>query len=222
MCGRFVSPEQAAIERFFHLGGSRWNLVLKSAEPFAAKYNAAPTDPIPIVRLRKEEMEVTPAHWGLVPHWAKDKKSSYRMINARDDTITKRRAYEKPIRQWRCLVPALGWYEWRTEDGVRQPYYFYSDDGLAFAGIFAWNGTLSLLSCSIITTEANSLAAEVHDRMPAIVPVQGWEAWIDADSDLDSVLDLLRPYQGNDLRMRRVSTYVNSVRNQGPQCIEPA
>lgn len=221
MCGRFVSPDQAAIERIFQLGGPRWRLVLKSDEPFVTRFNVAPTDPIPIVRRRKDELELTPAHWGLVPHWAKDTKSSFRMINARDDMITKRRAYEKPIRQWRCLIPALGWYEWRTEDGVRQPYYFYTEDGLTFAGIFAWNGTLSLLSCSIITTAANPLAAEVHDRMPAILPVQAWETWIDPEANLDDVLGLLRPYEGNDLRKRRVSTYVNNVRNQGSECIEP-
>jgi putative SOS response-associated peptidase YedK len=222
MCGRFVSPEESAIERIFSLGGPQWRLVLRTDEPFVAKYNVAPTDPMPVVRLRNGSMELAEAHWGLVPHWAKDKKSSYRMINARADTITKKRAYEKPIRQWRCLVPAVGWYEWRTEEDTRQPYYFYSDDGLAFAGIFTWNGSLSLLSCSIITTAANPLAGEIHDRMPAILPAQAWDAWIDPESELEDVLDLLHPYEGNDLRKRKVSRYVNSVKNQGPQCIEAA
>ena len=217
MCGRF------------HLSTSADDLV----ELFDAKrnelgdwepcYNIAPTMTVPIVREHEGERVLSGAHWGLVPFWADEKKTGFSMINARAETVAKKRSFKGPIRKSRCIVPADGWFEWRREGDVKQPYHFHlAGNTIApFAGIWTWNEKLELLSCSIIVTDANPVAAEIHDRMPVILGRHAVEEYLDSEAELEDVLGLLKPYQGNDLQMTKVSRRVSNVRNQGPGCIEP-
>jgi putative SOS response-associated peptidase YedK len=215
MCGRFqlTTDPQQIIDAF--------QVVVNEIGGWEPRYNIAPSLTIPIVRVRNAHRTLSGAHWGLVPHWASDPKSAFKMINARAETVAKLNAYRGPIRKTRCVVPADGWYEWRTENGVKQPYYFQIDGVAPFAGLWTWNPTLELLSCSVVTTDACPAAAEVHNRMPVVLPHHELDAWLDADTPLDDVLALLRPYEGNDLRATRVSRYVSNARNEGPECIAP-
>ncbi len=218
MCGRFQlsTNPQEIIDAF--------DIAINEIGDWEPLYNIAPTLTVPVVRLRDGQRTLSGAHWGLIPHWARDAKSAFRMINARAETVGELRSFKNPIRKTRCIVPADGWYEWRTEDGVKQPYHFQVDglNGLApLAGLWTWNPSLSLLSCSILTTEANPAAAEVHNRMPVVLPAQAVEAWLDPEAGFEAAAPLMRPYEGNDLRISRVSRYVSNARNQGPECIAP-
>jgi putative SOS response-associated peptidase YedK len=215
MCGRFqlTTDPQQIIDAF--------QVVVNEIGGWEPRYNIAPSLTVPIVRIRDAQRTLSGAHWGLVPHWASDNKTAFRMINARAETVHTLNAYRGPIRKTRCIVPADGWYEWRSENGVKQPYHFTIDGIAPFAGIWTWNGRLELLSCSIITTDACPAAASIHDRMPVVLPRHRVETWLDPATPPDDVLSLLRPYEGNDLTARRVSRYVSNARNEGPACVEP-
>lgn len=217
MCGRF------------HLSTSAENLV----ELFDVKrnelgdwkpcYNIAPTMTVAIIREHENERIMSGAHWGLVPFWADEKRTGFSMINARAETVAEKRSFKDPIRKSRCIVPADGWFEWREEGGSKQPYHFHlAGNTIApFAGICTWNEKLELLSCSIIVTEANPVAAEIHDRMPVILGRHAVDQYLDHETELDDVLELLRPYSGNDLEREKVSRKMSNPKHQGPECVEP-
>ena len=216
MCGRYnvVSDASALL--------AAYQLVLEelTLEPTAEftelpNYNAAPTQLLPIIRANS----MTGGHWGLVPVWAKDRKSAFRMINARAETLATTRAYRDAFRKRRCLVPATGWYEWRTEAGVKQPYLFETGQPVCFAGVWAWNGLQQLLSYSVVTTEANAVASPYHHRMPVLLPENAYRVWLDESAGAEELKALLVPYSGNDLSVRKVSRTVNNVRNRGPECL---
>jgi putative SOS response-associated peptidase YedK len=216
MCGRFqlTTDPQQIIDAF--------QVVVNELDGWEPRFNVAPSLTVPIVRMRDGGRTLSGACWGLVPHWAQDTKSAFKMINARAETVAQLSSYRGPIRRTRCIVPVDGWYEWRAENGVKWPYHVRVDDIASFAGIWTWNPTLQLLSCSIITTDACAAAAEIHDRMPVVLPRPNVDAWLDPAADLKDVLSLLRPYEGNDLRTMRVTRYVSNARNEGPECLTPA
>jgi putative SOS response-associated peptidase YedK len=213
MCGRFqlTTNPQELLDAF--------DVIVNEVTEWTPRYNIAPTLTIPIVRVRDSARVLSGAHWGLVPHWARDAKTAFRTINARAETVAQLNTFRTPVRRSRCIVPADGWYEWRSENGVKQPYHFHVDGIAAFAGIWTWNAALELLSTSIITTDANATAAEIHNRMPVVLPHHHVATWIDPETPLDDALALLRPYEGNDLRIQRVSRYVSNARNEGPRCL---
>ena len=164
--------------------------------------------------------------WGLVPHWAKDPRVGYRMINARAETVATKPAYRAALRYRRCLVPADGYYEWQRTGKSKQPYFIHldSDEPFCFAGLWASWGERDqrLESCTIITTEANELSAAVHHRMPAILDAADYGLWLDtAITDPSEVRALLRPYPSSRMALHPVSTRVNSPRNDEPECIQP-
>jgi putative SOS response-associated peptidase YedK len=239
MCGRFVSaspPDEIA--RYF--AATAPDVVL---EP---NYNVAPTDDVYAVRADGGVRRLDAFHWGLVPWWADDPKIGAKMINARSETLRTRGTHRDAFRRRRCLVPADGFYEWRKlADGKRkQPYYVERRDGepLALAGLWAsWRrrapatgpggvddrgGEVDpgdrLRSCTILTTTPNETVAELHDRMPVILPASAWDAWLDPDhDDLDALGRLLVPAPASLVTIRPVPTLVNSVRNNGPELIGP-
>lgn len=217
MCGRYhlSTPIPALVERF----------AIQQIElsEFGPRYNISPTTTVPIVRLREGQRALSGAHWGLVPFWAKDQKTGFSMINARAETVAEKRSFKGPLAKSRCLIPADGWFEWCEESGGKQPYHYQIAGGTAaFAGLWTWHSALELLSCTIIVTSANDLAGRVHDRMPVILAQDCWSEYLAPETPLADVQALLKPYEGGDLTATRVSKAVNSVRNQGPQCIEPA
>ena len=194
------------------------------------RYNIAPTDVVPAVVERASEPGVTRKlvglRWGLVPSWAKDASAGARLINARVETVTEKPSFRKAMSARRCLLPALGYYEWRKEeeDGkpVKQPYFLQPSDGslLQMAGVFEfWKAPQGwLATASIITTSATDELGWVHDRMPMAVTDR--DTWLDpAMTESEAARGLLRPLSL--LLPNKVSRAVNSVRNDGPALVLP-
>lgn len=225
MCGRFVSsspPDEIA--RYFGVEQVSETVV----EP---NYNVAPSLDIYTVLETGGVRRLEPIHWGLVPIWAKDMKVGNRMINARAETLAEKNAYKRAFRKRRCIIPADGFYEWKKIPGQKrkQPYYVQRADGepFAFAGLWeVWRGPDRdgdpIASCTIITGEPNEKMAEIHDRMPVMLPPSAWDTWLDADvDDLDMLGKFLVPAPSKLITIHPVSTEVNNVRNQGPHLVEP-
>ncbi|HYK67876.1 MAG TPA: SOS response-associated peptidase [Streptosporangiaceae bacterium] len=180
------------------------------------------------------ERELRVVRWGLVPFWAKDPKIGSRMINARAETIAEKPAFRRAFAKRRCLLPADGYYEWQAQPGAaKQPVYISRADGssLAFAGLYElWRDPAVaeqdpaswLWTATIITTSAPDEIGVIHDRMPMIIDQERWSDWLDpAVNDVADVRALLVPAAVSGLRTYPVSPQVNSVRNNGPQLIEP-
>jgi putative SOS response-associated peptidase YedK len=183
---------------------------------------------------RKAERQLRVLRWGLVPFWAKDVKIGSRMINARAETVAEKPAFRRAFAQRRCLLPADGYYEWQKVPGAaKQPMFITRSDGrsLAFAGLYElWrdpavpdeDAEAMLWTATIITTTAQDELGAIHDRMPMIIDPASWADWLDpANSDASDVRALLTPAAVSGLTTYAVSTAVNSVRNNGPQLIEP-
>jgi putative SOS response-associated peptidase YedK len=166
--------------------------------------------------------------WGLVPSWAKDRSTQSRMFNARAETVATANAFRNAYAKRRCLVPADGWYEWRAGDGgPKQPLFMVPADGhpIAFAGLYEFWGERgqTITTSTIITVDSNGALAEVHDRMPLVLPRDGWARWL--DPQVDDPADLLNPWdeaRGEHLELRPVAPLVNKVDNNGPELVEPA
>ncbi|MFC0503264.1 SOS response-associated peptidase [Micromonospora costi] len=215
MCGRYATTRSAGelsalFESYDETDGR-----------LAPDHNVAPTDPVPLVRLGAEGHRVlSAARWGFLPHWARSAAGAARMINARAETIATSRAYAGAFARRRCLVPADGWYEWvRTPTG-RQAYYMTPVDGsvLAFAGIWsAWgSGADARLTFSVLTTAAVGELAEVHDRMPLLLPHGRWASWLAPADDPAALLAPPPPDWLAGLEVRPVGPAVGDVRNDGP------
>jgi putative SOS response-associated peptidase YedK len=174
-------------------------------------------------------------HWGLVPSWAKDPSFGNRAFNARAEAIEEKPAFRAAVAKRRCLVPADAFYEWKRDPSGpkrarRQPWCFRPADGgpMAFAGLWeAWRPRGEpdapwLLSCTIITTDANEEVAPVHSRMPVVLEPEMWEEWL-APSALDpaELHALLRPTRGGFLEAFPVDPLVNDARAEGPQLWQP-
>jgi putative SOS response-associated peptidase YedK len=195
---------------------------LQEALEYAARYNIAPTQQVPIVVGGHAKL----ARWGLVPAWANDPKIGNSLINARADTVADKPSFRSAFKRGRCLVLADGFYEWQKVGKAKQPYFIHRRDNrpFAFAGLTEhWTkGPAPLDTFTIITTEPNSLMAGIHDRMPVILPREAWGPWLDAEfQGKDELRALLRPYEADDLIAEPVSTLVNSPKNDVPQCVEP-
>ncbi len=229
MCGRYVlfSPAE-------HLTGL---LGLDVCCDLAPRYNIAPSQPIPVIR--RDEHGVTtlsPVTWGLVPSWVKDPADWPKPINARSESVATKPAYREAIRSRRCLVPADGFYEWKTlEDAVgsgssrplKQPMLIRTTDDEPFLMAGVWETWPApdgsrLETCAILTTTPNDLLRPIHDRMPVIVDRADQNRWLDpATQDPEQVRDLMSPLPPERFRMHPVSTRVNSPKHDGPELVAP-
>ena len=218
MCGRYTlsTPAGRLAEEF----------QLDSTVEIPPSYNVAPTQQVAAVIEDEGGRRLEMLRWGLVPSWADDPDIGAHMINARSETAPEKPSFRRAFRGRRCLIAADGFYEWKREDGGKQPYYFRMQDGrpFAFAGLWeSWDkGGGELLTCAILTTRPNSVAKEIHDRMPVILPHDAYNAWLDPDADREELGELMIPYPGDDLETYPVSRFVNSPRNNDERCIEPA
>ncbi len=220
MCGRFTSTVDP------QLLAERFGIALPDGiEP---RFNIAPTQRVLAVVDDHGSRAARLLRWGLVPHWAKDQKIGFKMINARAETVADKPAYRTLLAKHRCLILADGFYEWRVDpDGVKRPVRFTlaSGEPFAFAGLNAfWRDPESddvLESCTIITTTANGLVAPVHDRMPVILPREAEASWLDPSTDRERALLLLRPLAVDLMLARDASTLVNSARNDAPELLDP-
>jgi len=188
----------------------------------------APTDEAVVVVQRDERRAITAYHWGLIPHWATEAKVGSRMFNARAETLTASPAFREAFRRRRCLVPVDSFYEWKREGTIRQPYRVSQADGrpLALAGLWAgWRDPSTNTvrrTFTIVTTTPNEALADLHDRMPVVVPEAAWSSWLSAGGgDTGELIGLFQPNEAVDLRIQAVSRLVNDVRQDGPALIEP-
>ena len=223
MCGRYVTPDEAAIERL-------WNLT-KKIPAFPRSWNVAPGATVPLLRLHREtgELEVVMARWGLIPHWWKDAKAPSRTFNARAEEADAKPLWRDAIRRGRCVVPAEGWYEWQAAGPRKQPYFIHRADGapVGFAGLMAvWKQPQTgewVTSCAILTMPASGALARVHERMPAALPREAHDAWLEPGlKDGTAAADLLRSTASVEgLDAYPVSPAVNSALVDGPELIQP-
>ena len=197
---------------------------------FAPSWNVAPTDQLPIVRYnpRTQGRTLDLMRWGLVPYWAKDIKVGFSTINAMAETIDTKPVFRDAFRRRRCLVPVEAYYEWKKLDAkTKQPYAFALAEGgfMALAGLWeTWKSPAGevVRSFTIATTVPNRLAAEIHNRMPAILPPKVWPTWLGEKETHDTALKgLLAPYPADRMAMWPVSPRVGNVKNNDPSLIEP-
>ncbi len=223
MCGRFTLSRQDAIELAAELG-----VPVDSLPNYRPRYNIAPTDLHWILRTKYEERELLPALWGLINSWAKDRKRAASQINARSETLETRAAFKESFRKRRCLVPADGFFEWTGPKKARRPIWFHNPDGrlLFFAGLYSswqpepdvWERTFT-----IITTDANAVVGDIHNRMPVILAPEQAEEWMDAgETDAEKLRALLVPASDELLIGTPVSERANSVKNDDPSVLEEA
>ncbi len=223
MCGRFtLNTTGGELARQFEL---------EAEFEVSARYNIAPTDKSPVVRVPDlaTPREAVFLRWGLVPFWADDPSIGNRMISARAETVPDKSAYRAAFQKRRCLVPASGFYEWKKTGDGKQPYYIRRTDEqlLGFAGLWErWSDDQSgevVESFTILTGEPNDRVADLHDRMPVIVKSEDYDFWLDpAMKDKEALHELaLETFPADPLEAYPVSTHVNKPTHDDPSCIEP-
>ena len=191
---------------------------------FLPRYNIAPNQMAPVVRMKDGKQELAMLQWGLIPSGAKDRSIGNHMINARAESLLEKPAFRSAFQARRCLVLTSGFYEWQKTPGKsKQPYWIGMKDGGEFdmAGLWeSWKDRTSgevIESFTIITTDANTLVARIHDRMPVIIDPNDFDTWLSAPSP---PTQLLRPYEAEAMESYPVSTWVNRVAHDDPRCIE--
>ena len=189
------------------------------------RFNIAPTQQAPIVRAAKSGgRELAMARWGLVPYWAKDLAVGTKMINARGEGVEAKPAFRAAIEKRRCIVPATGFFEWKGVARQKQPFAVTLPGRhvFGFAGLWErWKPDAgdAVETFTIVTTDANDAVAQIHDRMPVILPTEAEETWLHGDAT--EARKLLRPYAGA-VELRAVSRHVSNVNNEGPECLDDA
>jgi putative SOS response-associated peptidase YedK len=219
MCGRYTLRTPAAeVARHFGLP------LLQHLEP---RYNIAPTQEVPVVRLAETgQRELVAMRWGLVPSWSQEGRPDARTINARSETAHEKPAFRGPFRRRRCLVPADGFYEWAALAGHKQPYYITFPDGRVFAMAGLWDhwsdGQQELDSFAILTTSANQRLRPLHERMPVILAPEDYPLWLgERPATLDECRAVLRPAPDEWLQFVAVTPRVNRPSADDPHCIDP-
>jgi putative SOS response-associated peptidase YedK len=219
MCGRYLllsSPE--AFRRLFGY----------PQEPnLPPRYNVAPTQPVPIVRMGEGQRQFALVRWGLIPSWVKDPRSFSLLVNARIESVNDKPAFRNAMRRRRCLFPADGFYEWKDAASGKRAFCVRPKDGVpvGFAGLWeTWMGPHGeeMETAAIITTQANRELAELHPRMPAIVPLEAFDLWLDCSRvDALTATALLAPAPEGVLEAYEISPAVNRTANDDPLLIEP-
>ena len=224
MCGRYVSPDVASVEREFHLVHTEWQ--------FPPSFNVAPTQSVPIIRTIDGKMKGSSVRWGLIPFFAKGEPPKYSTINARIETVETAASYRGPWKRGqRCLQLATGFFEWHLNtEGRKAPYYIHLADQPVFAFAALWDRSMKTDGTAVesvvhITMPANDLMRHVHNtgsnpnRMPAILKREDREAWL--TGTIDEARAALAQYPQDVMVAYEVSTRVNSPKNNEPANIEP-
>lgn len=225
MCGRFtLNQSSSALADFFSID---------NIPDLAAQYNIAPTQKVATVLHNPEtnQREFQQLTWGLIPSWMKDPKMGVKLINARSETVAEKPAFRSAFQHRRCLVLADGFYEWKRENGKKQPFYFRLSDSqpFAFAGLWErWEPAQhnseaeEIRSCTILTTAANELVQPIHERMPVILAPQDYDLWLNPQMPTSEPLQqLLCPYPAEAMTAYPVSSLVNNSRQNSSECIIP-
>ena len=211
MCGRYTLHSRDRIK----LKGA-----LALDLPFAPRYNIAPSQTITTIVDFGRGPELRPMVWGLIPSWSSDGKG---FINARAETLEEKPSFSESFRLRRCLIPADGFYEWKRTGREKRPFYFQVNEEktFAFAGIWdTWSNRGDVVtSCAIITTAANELVGELHDRMPAILLRDFQDAWLDPKTARAKLTEMLKPFPSVRMKTHPVSSGVNSPDNDTPDLV---
>jgi len=233
MCGRYVTPDEAALEREYHVGRDRaTHRLVRNLEAYSQSFNVAPTQDVPVIRVVRDvrgQREVVAMRWGLVPFWAKGEAPKYATFNATIEKLETAPAWRGPWKRGqRCIMPAAGFYEWHVlPDGGKVPYFVRpSADDTTFAIAALWDESIaadgrSILSSTIITMPANELMANIHNtktRMPAILRHEDIESWLTGTPE--QAKSVLKQFPADEMIAWPVSKRVNAARNQGPELIE--
>jgi len=220
MCGRYVlEGPQSRYQAYFDA---------KCWPEAADRYNIAPTSIVPVIRQSPEgERLADLLKWGLIPHWAKDPSIGLKLTNARAESLTEKPSFRDAFKRRRCIVPASGFYEWKAETAGKQPYYIRSrsEVPLAMAGLWeSWRdpeGVVVRTFC-IITTEANTLMAQIHQRMPVLLRRDDFARWLNPAVPGEQLRALLEPYPAELLDAWPVSKAVSRASNEGVELIKRA
>jgi putative SOS response-associated peptidase YedK len=219
MCGRYcISSAPEAIRRLFRY---------RQQPNFPPRYNVAPTQPVPIVRLAQGEREFALVRWGLIPPWVKDPREFSLLINARGESVNDKPAFRNAMKRRRCLFPADGFYEWKAGGKNRRSYYARPKAGgpIAFAGLWeTWIGPNGeeMETAAIVTTQANRTMGAVHPRAPVIVAPEAFDLWLDCDKvDAAIATALIAPAPESLMEVYEISSAVNKVENDAPELIVP-
>ena len=223
MCGRVIqssSPLRYAFVDGMNVRDSR-------VSNYPPRWNAAPSQELLVIRRnhRTGEVSLDPLRWGLIPYWCKDPAGGRKPINARAETVARLPTFRDAYRKRRCIVPVDGFFEWKAIKGQRakQPYAIAMQDDSPFgiAGLWEnWKDPVSgewVRTFAVIVTDANSLVAEIHDRMPVILSPAHYERWLGEEPDPN---DLLRSFPAEGMKMWPISTRVNKPENDDPFILE--
>jgi putative SOS response-associated peptidase YedK len=246
MCGRYVLTEDhtGIYPRFYlwsEFSRETWKQLFEEGRVVEVKpsYNIAPTQHVPIVFNREGSRHIELARWSYVPPWWDFQKNEgkypgFATFNARDDKLKSSGTWRGALNQYRCMVPASGFYEWEKKGKQRLPYYIHRKDGdmIAFAGLYSHythrETGESTASFTIITTPTNSLMEPLHDRIPLVlgsVDDELWSVWLDPQTKFDDVQQHVKPREWPEMTMHRVSTDVNPTGKANyvndPRLIEP-
>ena len=217
MCGRYTlkTPVDTLAEKF---------QIDEHPSSLTASYNVSPTQQVAAVFAEGGKRKLEMMHWGLIPSWANDPAIGNRMINARAETVAVKPSFRKAFRKRRCLMLADGFYEWQKTATGKQPFYIRMEDGspFSFAGLWeSWENGRQMRSCTIITTDADNVVDDIHNRMPVIFHPENYGLWLNPDFEEKEPLSaLLKPYPAEAMEAYPVSRRVNKPSNNKPICIE--
>lgn len=214
MCGRFAlnySPSKLA--EYFHIA---------EALDFAPSFNIAPSSRICTITAAQDGgRHLHKMRWGLIPSWAKDATVGNKLANARGETVGEKPSFRNAFKYRRCIIPVSGFYEWKTEKGVKYPYYisFKSGEPMAFAGLWEiWRDKnekgedAEKVTCCIITTGPNAVMGPIHDRMPVILPPEQFDIWLSPqEKNVEHVLPLIRSHEAEPMQAWPVTRELNKV-----------
>lgn len=224
MCGRFVLTIE--FEKLLDFLQLRYS-IKKPTKDYNPRFNIAPGQQVLSVINDGKNYRSGYLNWGFIPHWAKDSSIGYRMINSRSETIDTNNSFKSSFTSKRCIIISDGFYEWEKKNNQKLPHLFSlkNNSAFSFAGIWSkWtpDNLNPIYSCSIITTNANSIVKPIHDRMPVILNEETEKIWLDTSIKDASILkSVLSPYEANKMTSYRVSTIVNSSKNESHECIHP-
>ncbi len=215
MCGRYAITHTELIPGFFEVEDLR----------IPPRFNVAPSQFAPVVfndcELQRRIVDFM--KWGLIPSWSKDISIGSRMINARAETVASKASFRAPFRYRRCLIPASGFFEWKQTSEGKKPFYFSRIENplLGLAGVWdeVTDGDMILYTFSIITRAATPQMSRYHHRMPAIIEKEDFRKWLSVETSVRAALDLLEAEEEKNLDIYPVSTLVNNVRNDSPECL---
>ncbi len=217
MCGRFNVVQHPMMQFLQEITGQNFSV--------KTNLNVAPTEQTPVLVKADSFWDLRYMRWWLIPYLSKEPTSKYAMFNAKSETLEKSSAFREPFRRRRCIFPVSGYYEWKTEPGVKVPYYIEpeSDNGFSFAALWdRWRGNdMVIESCAIVTAAAPQSMAAIHNRIPVHLTGDQVSSWVDPNADRKTLIELLAPEIRMPLKVTPMSTLVNNSRNKDERCLEP-